>query len=408
MTVLGRAVLVGSLLGSSLVVYACVGDEPERVVPSVDGGADTGPSSSEGDAGEKVDGGNGNGDACDGGSTCEGVCVDTSSDPKNCGRCAHDCGNGACESGVCQPALIADVGDGGAVIVSVTTDQTDDNPKGLAQRVFWSTAGTSGQGVFQDNVGGGNTVTLSKTSPSSRSNVVVDQSSVFWFAQFFAGPQQPVLKGQVNTAASQTGAGTMNCSFIQSILYDPASQSVLGSYAVNNTQHGVFKCGPGDNVTCTSLTTFTGQPGGNVATDGTNVYFCDPDNGAILRTLLNGGNTGGFISNQATPNLLRVDGNSLYWSNSGTKTIHRGALGGGTPKQLASPPNAADGLAADAVNVYWTENATGTLSYAPITGAGPRTPYVTLGADPRPMRLVRDTGFLYFSHGTAIYRVALP
>lgn len=404
---MGRAALVGSLLGSSLVVYACVGDEPERVVPSVDGGTDTGPSSSEDDAGEKVDGGNGNGDACDGGSTCEGVCVDTSSDPENCGRCAHDCGKGTCESGVCKPALIADVGDGGAAITSLTTDQTDDNPQGLAQRVFWSATGTGG-GVFQDNVVGGDKVTLSTAPPTSRSNVVVSQSNVFWFSQNFGGAPQPVLKGQVNIAASQASVGTMNASFIQSILYDATTKNVVGSYAVNATQHGIFKCGPGGGVTCTSAITYSGQPGGNVATDGTGVYFCDPDNGLILRTALTGGSSSSYVTNQATPNLLRVDGTNLYWSNSGTKTIQRGGLGGGTPKQLASAASAADGLAADAVNVYWTETATGKLSYAPITGAGPTTAYVTLGASTVPMRLVRDTGFLYFSHGTAIYRVALP
>jgi hypothetical protein len=32
-----------------------------------------------------------------------GACLDTSTDPDNCGTCGHSCGGGACIGGVCQP-----------------------------------------------------------------------------------------------------------------------------------------------------------------------------------------------------------------------------------------------------------------------------------------------------------------
>lgn len=60
------------------------------------------------DAGVPVDGGGG-ADAeidswvapvCDGGQSFQ-------SDPKNCGRCGHDCTGGACEAGACRPVQIA-------------------------------------------------------------------------------------------------------------------------------------------------------------------------------------------------------------------------------------------------------------------------------------------------------------
>jgi hypothetical protein len=35
------------------------------------------------------------------------VCTDTSSDPKNCGRCGHDCLGGACSGGHCAPVELA-------------------------------------------------------------------------------------------------------------------------------------------------------------------------------------------------------------------------------------------------------------------------------------------------------------
>jgi hypothetical protein len=396
---LQRLFLLGIASALSATAYACVGDTG---TPPVDAGPDTSVTKDAapdtGDAGGTCD---------DGGETCNGGCVDTANDAKNCGRCAHDCGQGKCTAGVCQPVLVAGDPDGGVAITSVTTDQTDDNPAGVAQHVFWASTGTAG-GVFQDNVIGGNTIKLSTSSATTQTNVVVNQANVFWFIQNFGGPPQPILKGQVGSAGSQTSLGSMNGSFVQSILYEPKSQYVWGSYASNSTTLGVFKCQNGSNVTCTSVTTASGQPGGNVATDGTYVYYANPNNGLISWASFTG-NVGAFIQNQATPTLLRVDGTSMYWFNSGTKTLERAALTGPTAKQLASAASAVDGLAADAVNVYWTESASGTVSYAPITGAGPNTPYVTtLGPSTVPMRLVRDTGFLYFSHNSAIYRVALP
>lgn len=50
---------------------------------------------------------------------------------------------------------------------------------------------------------------------------------------------------------------------------------------------------------------------------------------------------------------------------------------------------------------------TGTTT-TPNSGASSNTAYVTLGPTALPMRLVRDTGFLYFTHNGGIYRVALP
>jgi hypothetical protein len=399
-----RILVACGVFSASVFFYACVGDDPTSNAPADDGGLN------ENETGPNVDGArdndSGNGEPCAGGIMCDGVCVDSKADAKNCGRCAHDCGEGACDQGVCKSSLVIADPDAGGTITSITTDQGDDRPKGLAQRIFWSVNGAGG-GVFQDNVIGGNTITLSTSGGAQMTNVVVEGTSAYWFSQNFGSSPQPLSKAQVNTAASQTSAGTINGPFIQSIMYDAASQSIVGSYAVSGTTHGTFKCVGA--AACVNATTFTGQPGGNVAKDDSSVYFCDPDNGIILKSNFAGSSSTTYAQAQATPNLLRVDGTFLYWSNSGTKTIQRASLADASnTKQMASTTNAADGLAADAVNVYWTDSATGTLNYAPITGAGPSTAYVTLGTSIAPMRLVRDTGFLYFTHRGAIHRVALP
>ncbi len=282
-------VIAGLALGAAVALYACVGDDSTK---PPDGGTDA-----------TTDVATQDGGSCDG-AMCSGVCVETSSDSKNCGRCAHTCGTAQCSAGACLPVLIDGTEDAGVeagVISSLTTDQGDDNPAGQALHIFWAMTGNNG--VFQDNATGGNVVKLSTQPTSSLTNVSVNGSTAYWFIVNTVGVQQPVFKGQVNTAGSQSAAGTINGSAIQSILIDPTSQNVFGSYTVS-TMVGAFKCVTG---TCTMIMSQAGQAAGNVATDGTHLYFCDVGNGVIMQVTFTG-NSAPFISSQASPALLRVNG----------------------------------------------------------------------------------------------------
>lgn len=415
-----RLSLSFAFLVFAALAWACVGDDPTAPSSVPDAGSGTeadagGGTSSSGSTSQDSGDTDATGTPCAGGIMCDGTCVDPMTDKKNCGRCAHDCGGGDCTAGVCKHVRIAGdaTADAGTQITSLATDQTDDDPKGVAQRVFWSvTSSTAAQsGVFQDNVLGGNTTKLSTSTAAPRTNVVVDGATVYWFVQNLGGSPQPVLKGTVNSAASQTAVGNINGPFIQAITYDAANKNVLGAYKVTSTTLGGFKCGPTDGtVVCGPLgATFTGEPAGNVARDDANMYYLDGDTGAIYRASLNGNSSGAYKTGEAGPSLLRIDGPHLFWANAGDKKIQRstkGTVGAITP--LATTTNAASGLAADAVNVYWTDPVLGTVNFAPRTGTGPNTAYVTLGPSSSPMRLVRDTGFLFFTHNGGIYRVALP
>jgi cytidylate kinase len=74
---------------------------------------------------------------------------------------------------------------------------------------------------------------------------------------------------------------------IQAITYDATNKNVIGAYKVTSSTLGGFKCGPSDGtVVCGALgATFTGEPVGNVALDGTNLYYLDGNTGAIYRTV---------------------------------------------------------------------------------------------------------------------------
>jgi hypothetical protein len=56
------------------------------------------------------------------GMTCGGSCVNTSSDPNNCGACGHSCHGGPCAGGQCQPLVVYDSTNAriGAIAVDTT------------------------------------------------------------------------------------------------------------------------------------------------------------------------------------------------------------------------------------------------------------------------------------------------
>lgn len=86
----------GVLLVASTVWVGCVADSPQ----TTDGGSDA--STCEG-----------------GGAVCGGACVDTRSDPRNCGGCGKACGAGACYGGACDGAKVIDFAAGGEAACAV-------------------------------------------------------------------------------------------------------------------------------------------------------------------------------------------------------------------------------------------------------------------------------------------------
>lgn len=151
--------------------------------------------------------------SCDAGQTaCNGVCVDTSSDPMNCGGCGSIC-NTKCTNGICQ--LINPMGcDGGVGGVGDNACITIDSmnvywasglangsiwrlplgggcpglvvsgqpvPHGVASdgtNVFFGNQGNNGS-IVRVPIGGGQTTTIASTQPNPL-DVVVDATNVYW------------------------------------------------------------------------------------------------------------------------------------------------------------------------------------------------------------------------------------
>lgn len=105
-----RRHLLRILLATSIVLGGCgaiIGTRDLEYDPTVGPGNDSGAS----DGTTNIDGTTSTDGSVDGGGE-GGPCVaDLTNDPKNCGRCGHDCGASVCTASKCQPAELGNVAD---------------------------------------------------------------------------------------------------------------------------------------------------------------------------------------------------------------------------------------------------------------------------------------------------------
>src|SRR5262249_49957541 len=94
------------------------------------------------------------------------ACVDTASDPKNCGRCEHDCLGGACQSGTCQPIAVAS-GQGAPGTLRID-----------ANNLYWLNGGHIGQVVKMPLHGG--VPTILADAQDFPHSLAIDNSALYW------------------------------------------------------------------------------------------------------------------------------------------------------------------------------------------------------------------------------------
>src|SRR5438445_6182548 len=120
-----------------LLCTACVGDDSV----AKDAGADGSP---------PVDGGTDVVEASADVFVDAGCTADTQNDPKNCGKCGHDCVGGSCTAGACQVATLVT---GQVAVTSLAP---------AATKLFWARASTQTQhsGIFSSDLDGQNLAML--------------------------------------------------------------------------------------------------------------------------------------------------------------------------------------------------------------------------------------------------------
>jgi hypothetical protein len=319
-----------------------------------------------------VDGG---GDAID---APTGACVDVTADPKNCGRCGHDCLGGGCEAGACLPvplvpggspraialdtahvfwtdsnsARVGQVGKDGTGRIDLALGGTKNSyPIGIATdgaNMFW---GGIEDELFRCKIGGcANTPSQVTSTGGTFTDLVVDDTKVYWLDGMGAGRIASVNKGTI------LGAGGAS---VAPGAFNRIAQDAQFLYVTSDDGNvrRIAKSNGAVNIVAKAL----GKTFG-IAVDDTNVYFTDGDDPAtidVAAKIATNATPTPLAAAQHNPEAIASDATNLYWVNTFIGIGPDGKImtcpftNCATPVVLADNQHAPISIAVDATAIYW-------------------------------------------------------
>jgi hypothetical protein len=283
------------------------------------------------------------------GIVCASGCVDTMTDPNNCGGCNVVCpqqdAGGSCSGGVCRATALLQT------VAPVGFNIAADN-----SYVYWS--GNAGAGdLFELPVDGGPAKSLSSQGTGV---VTVESGIVYWL----------IGSGVWAVSATDGGPATEIASNDNCCREDVvASNGVLYFGGTNGAISSVPATGG------TIMPIYTGSPpSAYIAAGNARVYWTD----GTTNVAAVGQDGGGFAllaGGQNNPTFLAVDATNLYWvENENPGRIMKLALGAdaGSAIALATGQDQPNGIAIDSTSVYWLSgNDGGSVWKVPIAGGSP-------------------------------------
>ena len=308
---------------------------------------------------------------------CGGSCLDTKTDGRNCGACAHDCQGASCQMGACQPVALA---------------SNLSSPWGIAVgggNVYWTNSG-DGTVMTLPAIGGATPTTLA-TTQSTPMSIALDAAHAYWVDSAAGTVMQCALAGCGGApGALATGQGTpwgvavdmtsaywtAGSNVERSLLVDagavpvgtdpktayPIAVDGINAYWADSVG-SVLKCAVGGCSTPTTLATslLNGAAYG-LSIDAANVYWTNNVTGTVsMVSKSNGSGATVLAVGQKSPFGIAVDATSVYWANNGDGTLMKVAIAGGAAVTIASGQGGPIGVAVDAGYVYWTNGNGGTV-----------------------------------------------
>lgn len=305
-------------------------------------------SPSSGDATAEVDTGMDAGGCEAGLALCSGQCIDTTSDPTNCGGCGITCSG--CAYGRCAMFLV--------------TSQVD--PQGIAHdatNVYWGD--NDKNAILKSPLDGGAVTTLASGTYNIQA-LAADGTNVYW-TDGSSVSSVPAGGG----AATQLGQGSSLSVYGAAHMAQDANNVYWTSSApVDGTVSGVIVSVPKGGGT---VSTLVSEPDGwrALAVDATNIYWTNLSLGTVEKAPLTGGTPTTLASGQVQPSGIALYAGTLYWKDSGGGIVSVPTTGG-TPTTLAVAYVGISGdVAADSTSVYWVDSTH--LMKLPLSGGTPTT-----------------------------------
>jgi hypothetical protein len=320
---------------------------------------------------------------CDGAGACPATSVDLQSDPANCGACGHDCQDGACTKGVCQPFVLVGKrtapkglvagGDGlywiegmnvnefpksptaAASVTAAASNQSDvGGLRWASQQLYWG----AGAQIFQASANGAKSSVRFPKRPANVVALSADAKNIYWLE---AG-------GTFYSAPLGAGAAT-------SIGNDAANPVLLGGaagcvYFTHDSALGLFRLCPGPAVADAGAASLpepvfhsTGAVRGfTVDADGKTLYVSAEGQGLYRLGSSNPVATGQAMGDIETNTgfIFYVDGTSQGTGCTAGGFVSRISKSGGSAQAIPSS-GCIGQLAVDADAVYWADPTAGAI-----------------------------------------------
>lgn len=329
---------------------------------------------------------------------CGASCLDLQTDPENCGACGHSCLGGTCSSGECQPVLVAP-NPTGYDMEAVATDGT---------YLYWATTANGGD--------------LRKCALSNCSGTTATLASGVSIADALAidNGNARVFGGTTNGLDYTTTSGGSLSPWYASLPSGGGATSVSIDRSTGSVYWTLFDSGTyATTLTGAALQQIMSSVGCalGVAEDASKVYQTDSCGNRLLACPLGsacGSSPSVILSNVPGPNQLYFDGTYLWMTAAGVSTydpqygdggLWRCNAGGTSCRELYNGQALAFGVVSDGTNVYWTDNWSGDIMKSPVGGA---TSPTMVANTPRARDIVDDGNAIFWiaQAGAGVYMLA--
>lgn len=304
------------------------------------------------------------------------ACTPSQSDPRNCGACGHDCLNGGCSGGVCQPFSI-----------STGVDAYDLVATGGS--LYWVDEATSVWTCRISNCAG--TATSVANGQGTPERIATDGTYVYW-TNYGTGT---TTSGSVLKMAISGGA----LSTITTGLVAPQGIAV-DSPNVFWAETGSNKVSRFNGSSIASLTESSGAlPVGVAARNGT-VFWTDQGNGNVEKSPEGAWAATNVAQSQTSPWAMSVDTKYAYWvdfANPGG--VWQYDLSLTSKHELSNTAVDPIRIVSDASQVYWAEQGTSlSSSNGSIVSCDPAscTPKALASSLSAPSSVAIDATGVYF------------